>query len=63
MKWFPWCAQVAQRDLAVFGSHASVERFFSLAGRLVSKLRTSMDPSTVARLVRLMLNFDLIKDK
>ena len=51
--------RMTQRDLAVL----EVERIFSLAGRLVLKLRTSIHPATVARLVRLMLNFDLIQNK
>jgi hypothetical protein len=57
---FPWCARLARRDLAVFGSQAAVERIFSLTGRLCSKLRARMHPATVARLARLQLNHELI---
>ena len=59
---FPLLCNLARRDLAVLGSQAAVERFFSKSGLLVSKLRTSMKPSTVARLVLLMCNHHLIPD-
>jgi hypothetical protein len=58
---FPWCARLARRDLAVFGSQASVERIFSHCGRLVSKQRAAMKPSTVERMAFLYFNNKMIK--
>ena len=58
---FPWCAKLARRDLAVFGSQAAVERIFSKAGYLCSNRRAKMLPSTLKRLVFLNMNYKHIK--
>ena len=58
---FPYLAPLARRDLAVFGRQAAVERIFSKAGMLVSKLRSKMLPATAARMLFCMVNSDLIE--
>ncbi len=58
---FRWLAKLARRDLAIFRSQATVKRFFSKAGRIVSKLCTHLKPKTVCKLLFLMIHADLVK--
>jgi hypothetical protein len=55
-----WLAKLARRDLAIFCSQALVERFFSKAGRIVSKLRGRLKPETVVKFLFLMLHASMI---
>ena len=57
---FPWCAKLARRDFAVFGSQAAIVRIFIHCGRLVSKQRAAMKPATVERMAFLYFNNHMI---
>ncbi len=57
-KLFPVLAQMAKTYLAIFASSADVERLFSVAGRVVSPLRTSLSSSKVEKLIFLHRNID-----
>jgi hypothetical protein len=60
---YPYLSPLARRDLAVFGSQAAVERIFSAAGRICNKMRSSLKPRSLERLLKLLVNYHLIPVK
>lgn len=56
---FPRLAVVARKYLAVPATSVLSERQFSAAGRLVSKLRSRLDPERVETLIFLYENRDM----